>query len=537
MRRTGRNRPDLLTAEQAAALVPDRASLLIEASGGGVNEPSALLRAIGERYRRDASPTDLSLYFCSGIGDRNGGGVDVLAQPGLVRRAVAGHWAMTPTLARMAHAGEIEAYCLPQGVLAQLFRESGARRPGLLTKVGLGTFCDPRQDGGKLNSATTEDLVSVMTVGGEDVLFYPSPSFDVALIRATTADEDGNLTLEQETARLGVLAAATATRNSGGLVLAQVKRLTTAGTLKAKDVVVPGHLIDAIVVDENQWQTAITPYNPAFSGELRVPFTHATPMPLTERKVIARRALDEIQYGSVVNLGVGMADGVASVALEEGRLSDMTLTIEQGLIGGVPERGVIFGVAWNPDAVIDHSAQFDFYDGGGLDIACLGFAEVDAVGNVNSSMVDGRVIGAGGFINISQAARSVVFCGTLTAGGLRTNLAEGTLRIQAEGRHCKFVQRVHQITFNAEMALARGQRVTYVTERAVFRLTSEGPELIEVAPGFSPEGIIALMDFRPKVADVVNEMNRHLFSSSRQAISQRRTPRGDSAPEHIHPEA
>jgi propionate CoA-transferase/acetate CoA-transferase len=369
-----------------------------------------------------------------------------------------------------------------------------------------------------------------MTVRGEEVLFYPSPSFDVALIRATTADEDGNLTIEQETAKLGILAAATAARNSGGIVLAQVKRLTTAGTMNPKDVVVPGHLIDAIVVDEDQWQTVINPYNPAFSGELRVPLTHATAMPLTERKVIARRALDEIQTGSVVNLGVGMADGVASVALEEDRLSEMTLTVEQGLIGGVPERGVIFGVAWNPDAVVDHSSQFDFYDGGGLDIACLGFAEVDAIGNVNSSMVDGRVIGAGGFINISQAAHTVVFCGTLTAGGLRTDLSEGTLKIQAEGRHRKFVSHVHQITFNAEMALARGQRVVYVTERAVFQLTSEGPELVEVAHGFDPEAIIALMDFRPKIADVVVEMNAHLFASSRKTNSPGSTVLAQSEP-------
>ena len=523
MRVNGRIRPDVLTAEQAAALVPNRASLLIEASGGGVIEPSALLGAIGERYRREGSPTDLSLYFCSGVGDRNGSGVDVLAQPGLVRRAIAGHWAMTPTLARMAHAGEIEAYCLPQGVLAHLLRESGARRPGLLTKVGLGTFCDPRQDGGKLNDVTTEDLVSVLTIHGEEVLFYPSPSFDVALIRATTADEDGNLTIEQETAKLGILAAATAARNSGGIVLAQVKRLTTAGTMNPKDVVVPGHLIDAIVIDENQWQTAIDTYNPAFSGELRVPLTRTPPLPLTERKIIARRALDEIQTGSIVNLGVGMADGVASVALEEDRLSEITLTVEQGLIGGVPERGVIFGVAWNPDAVVDHGSQFDFYDGGGLDIACLGFAEVDAIGNVNSSMVDGRVIGAGGFINISQAAHTVVFCGTLTAGGLCTELSDGKLNIQAEGRHRKFVPHVHQITFNAEMALARGQRVIYVTERAVFQLTSEGPELIEVAPGFDAEAITALMDFRPKIADVVIEMSASLFASSRRNNSARST--------------
>ncbi|XVQ06869.1 acyl CoA:acetate/3-ketoacid CoA transferase [Spirillospora sp. CA-255316] len=515
MRHTGSVRPAMLTAADAAALVPDEARLLIEASGGGVLEPSALLRALADRYRESGAPAGLSLYFCSGVGDRNGSGVDLLAQPGLVRRAVAGHWGMTPELARMAHDGEIEAYNLPQGVLAQLLRESAARRPGLLTRVGLGTFCDPRQDGGKLNDITREDLVRLMEVGGEELMFYPSPRFDVALIRATTADEHGNLTVEEETARLGLLAAATAARNSGGLVLAQVKRLAVAGTMQAKSVVVPGHLVDAIVVDADQWQTATTLYNPAFSGEVRVPFTRANPMPLTERKVVARRALAEIASGSVVNLGVGMADGVASVALEEGRLADITLTVEQGIVGGVPERGVIFGVSWNPDAVIEHSAQFDFYDGGGLDVACLGFAEIDATGNVNSSLVDGRIFGAGGFINISQAARTVVFCGTLTAGGLRTDLSGGALEITAEGRHHKFVQQVRQITFNADLARERGQRVLYVTERAVFRLGAEGPELVEIAPGFDVEDIVSLMDFRPKIADPVSEMAPALFASNR----------------------
>ena len=315
--------------------------MLVEASGGGVIEPSALLAALGERYRMEGAPGGLSLYFCSGVGDRNGSGVNHLSEPGMVRRGVAGHWAMSPGLAQQAHLGQIEAYCLPQGVLAQLMRETAAGRPGLLTRVGLGTFCDPRNGGGKLNNATTAELVQLVEVAGEELLFYPSPRFDVVLLRGTTADENGNITVEQETAKLGILAAAIAGRNSGGLVIAQVKRLTTGGTMRAKEVVVPGHLIDAVVVDPGQKQTAITDYNPAFSGELRVPFPAGSAMPLTERKVVARRALDEIPFGAVVNLGVGMADGVASVALEEGRLRDMTLTVEQGIVGGVPERGVI----------------------------------------------------------------------------------------------------------------------------------------------------------------------------------------------------
>jgi acyl CoA:acetate/3-ketoacid CoA transferase len=510
--------PEFLTARDAVDRIPERARLLVEASGGGVIEPSALLDALAERYRHTAAPADLSAYFCSGIGDRNGSGMDVLAIPGLIRSAIAGHWAMTPTLSKMAHDGDIEAYNLPQGVLAQLLRESAAKRPGLVTKVGLGTFCDPRQGGGRLNEATIVDLVEVMEIRGEEYLFYPSPAFDVAFIRGTTADEHGNLTLEHETAKLGVLAAATATRNSGGIVIAQVKRVAAAHTLNPKSVVVPGHLVDVVVLCEDQWQTAINEYNPAFSGEVYVPFGRSPAMPLSERKVVARRALDEIEPASVVNLGVGMADGVATVALEEDRLGEITLTVEQGMVGGVPERGVIFGVSWNPEAVIEHASQFDFYDGGGLDVACLGFAEVDQDGNVNSSLVNGRIFGAGGFINISQSAKKVVFCGTLTAGGLRLDLTDGHPRVTTEGTHRKFIERVHQVTFNAALARDRGQEVIYVTERAVFVLGDDGPVLIEVAPGWTAEQIVALMDFRPKFADDIGVMSRGLFSATRRNL-------------------
>jgi len=515
MRISGTITPEFLTAREAIERIPDRARVLVEASGGGVIEPSTLIAAVAERYRNTAAPSQLSVYFCSGIGDRNGSGMDKLAIPGLIKTAVAGHWAMTPSLSTMAHDGQIEAYNLPQGVLAQLLRESAAHRPGLVTKVGLGTFVDPRHGGGKLNDTTTSELVKVVELEDDEYLFYPSPSFDVAFIRGTTADEHGNLTLEHETAKLGVLAAAMATRNSGGLVIAQVKRVASAHTLNPKSVVVPGHLVDIVVVDEDQWQTAVTQYNASFSGEVHVPFGRAPAMPLTERKVVARRALDEIPYGAVVNLGVGMADGVATTALEEGRLPEMILTVEQGMVGGVPERGVIFGVSMNPEAVIEHASQFDFYDGGGLDVTCLGFAEVDVDGNVNSSLVDGRIFGAGGFINISQAAKKVVFCGTLTAGGLRTDLSEESMQITSEGKHHKFVQKVRQITFNARLARERGQEVLYVTERAVFSLGADGPVLTEVAPGWTTDQVVELMDFRPKISDSVRTMNPSLFQEIR----------------------
>ncbi|SHK80761.1 acetate CoA-transferase [Pseudonocardia thermophila] len=514
MRYTKDVKARFVSAEEAVALVPDGASLLIEASGGGVVEPDLLLSALGERFARTGHPQGISALACSGVGNRAGSGIDHFAQPGLLARMVAGHWAMSPKLAAMAQDGEFEAYNLPQGVLAQLLRETAAGRPGLFTRTGLGTFCDPRIDGGRLNDRTTEQLVRVVEIDGEEYLHYRTPRFDVGFIRGTTADEKGNLTLEQEAAKIGVLAAATAVRNSGGIVIAQVKRVAAAGSLKARDVVVPAHLVDYVVVHPEQRQTAQTDYEPAFSGELSVPLGLAEPLPLTERAVVARRAAAMIPRGAVVNLGVGMADGVAAVVAEEGRLDELTLTVEQGLVGGVPARGVIFGVAWNPEAVVEHAAQFDFYDGGGLDVTCLGFAEVDAEGNVNSSLVDGRVFGAGGFINISQSARRVVFCGTLTAGGLRTEIADGRLTVLSEGRVRKFVPRVQHMTFNAARARARGQEVFYVTERAVFELTDRGVALREIAPGQTVEGITALMGFEPVVDREVVPMPAGLFTAA-----------------------
>jgi acyl CoA:acetate/3-ketoacid CoA transferase len=502
----------MVSAQEAVGLISDGDYVLLEASGGGVLEPSALIAALAERFATTSSPRNLTLMFCSGVGDREGSGAGQLALDGLLRRVVAGHWGMAPALGELLSQEKIEGYNLPQGVLAQLLREVSAGRPGLFTKTGLGTFCDPRLGGGKLNGVTNEDMVELVTIDDEEYLRYLPPKFNVAFIRGTTADERGNITLEHEAARLGVLAAAMATRNSGGTVIAQVKRVAEWGTLPARNVVVPGHLVDYLVVDEGQWQTVKDVNNPAYSGEIRVPHSQSEPMPLSERKVVARRALAEVPHGAVVNLGVGMADGVATIAAETGRLADITLTVEQGLVGGVPARGVIFGCSWNPEAFIDASAQFDFYDGGGLDVTCLGFAEVDCEGNVNSSLVDGRVFGAGGFINISQAAKTVVFCGTLTAGGLRCTVANGILSLDVEGAHRKFVTSVKQKTFDAAGARARGQRVVYVTERAVFELGDRGLVLTEVAAGFSVDEILAQMDFVPDVSPHLRPMDPALFS-------------------------
>jgi acyl CoA:acetate/3-ketoacid CoA transferase len=501
----------VVSAQEAVGLIADGDYVLLEASGGGVLEPSALIDALAERYSATSSPRDLTLMFCSGVGDREGSGAGRLALPGLLQRVVAGHWGMAPALGRLVIEERLQGYNLPQGVLAQLLREVAAGRPGLFTKTGIDTFCDPRLGGGKLNAISTEDLVELHEIDGEEYLRYLPPKFNVGFIRGTTADEKGNITLEHEAAKLGLLAAACAVRNSGGIVIAQVKRIAEWQTLPSRDVMVPGNLIDYLVVDQGQWQTVKDFNNPAYSGEIRVPHSRSEPMPLSERKVVARRAIAEVPFGAVVNLGVGMADGVATIAAETGRLDDITLTVEQGLVGGVPARGVTFGVSWNPEAFVDAPSQFDFYDGGGLDVTCLGFAEVDEEGNVNSSLVDGRIFGAGGFINISQAAKTVVFCGTLTAGGLRCTVADGALTLDSEGTHRKFVTSVAQKTFSARRARASGQRVVYVTERAVFELGGRGLILVEVAEGFTVEDIVAQMDFTPEIAAELRPMDPALF--------------------------
>lgn len=513
--------PQVISAAQAAALVKDGATVIISCSGGGVNEPAAILAALEQRFLETGQPQNLTVCHPCGLGDHKGGGTDRFAHPGMTKRVIAGHWSWSPNICRMVMENQVEAYCFPQGVISHLFRAIAGGRPGVVTHVGLKTFADPRVEGGKSNQVTQEDMVQLIELGGREQLFYPAFPVDVAIIRGTTADERGNITMEHEGVTLEALAAAQAAHNSGGIVLAQVKRLAQAGTLDARAVKVPGILVDALVVDPDQTMSAFTQHSPAYAGEIRVPLSQFQPMPLDVRKVIARRAALELIPHSVCNIGFGIADGVAAIAAEEGIFDRFTLTIEQGAVGGVPAGGGDFGLAANAEAIMDAPYQFDFYDGGGVDTTFLSFAQVDSQGNVNVSKFAGRFIGPGGFINLSQNAKTVVFCGTLTAAGAEVSVADGQLLIAQEGRVQKFVPDVEQITYSGEYARQRGQQVLYVTERAVLRLSEKGLELIEIAPGVDLERhVLSQMGFRPSVSPALTRMDGRLFLPQRLGLAE-----------------
>lgn len=487
--------------EDAIATIEDGDTICV-AGFVGIGTPECLLRGLQDRFIVHASPKDISLLFAAAPGDGADKGLNRLAIPGLIKRAIGGHWSLVPKLGAMAMANEIEAYNLPLGCISQLYRDIAAGKPGMFSKVGLNTFVDPRQSGGAINERTTQPLVDLMDLAGEEWLFYHSVPIDVALIRGTTADRTGNITMEREALTLDMLSIAMAAKNSGGLVIAQVERIAGAGSLDPKSVVVPGNLVDCIVVaepDEHR-QTYSTAYDHSFTGRMRADVEYVQPMALDHRKIIARRAAMELPVNGTVNLGIGMPEGVSAVANEEHFIQQITLTTEAGVLGGIPQSGLDFGAAVNAGAVIQTSQQFDFYDGGGLDLACLGMAEADADGNVNVSRFKDRFAGAGGFINISQNARKLIFVGTFTAGGLETKIEDGKLEIVTEGRNRKFISAVEQITFNGKYAAEQDKEVLYVTERCVFQLTHAGLKLIEVAPGIDIEkDICQQMDFLPTI--------------------------------------
>ena len=509
-----------ITADEAAHLLEDGDAILISGSGGGHAVPEALLAAVERRFLAEGKPLGLTSVSVVGVGDRADLGASHLAHEGLLKRAVTSALVDSPGLVRLAAADKIEAYTLPQGVLSQLMRDMAAGRPGLLTKTGLHTFVDPRQQGARQSPRTPPDFVEVVNLVGEEWLFFKPVPVSVAFLRGTTADEDGNVTMEEEAVLGEMLAMAQATRRAGGIVIVQVKRMARRGALPGKEVKIPGILVDFVVVDAEQRQTYATYYDPSYSGELRIPDGHIKSLPFGPRKVIVRRAAMELFPGAVCNLGAGVSTGLSTIAAEEGLLDAAILTNEQGLIGGAPIMGRDSGGGQNFAAMIEQPAQFDFYDGGGLDLAFLSFAEVDAEGNVNVSRFGDRIIGVGGFINISQNAKCVIFSGTLTAGDLDIAWEDGRTIIRKEGRHQKFVPQLEQICYSASMGRAWGQVALFVTERAVFRVGPRGLELIEIAPGLDPErDVISKMGFRPVVSNELKPMDPRIFRPDRMGLT------------------
>ena len=515
----------IVSAQEAIELIRDD-DTIVTAGFVGAGFAEELAIALKDRFLKTGRPRNLTLTYPAGQGDGKTKGLNHLAIEGLVGRIICGHTGLTPGLGKLVNDNKILAYNVPMGAVTQLYRDIAAGKPGNLTHVGLGTFLDPRIDGGKLNDLTKsegEDLITVMQVDGKDYLLYKSFPIHVAFLRGTTADPDGNITMEKESMVLDALSMAQAARNSGGVVIVQVERLADRGTLNAREVIIPGILVDCVVVakPENHWQTFGEPYSTAFSCEHRVPMQAVPPLQLNGRKVVARRAAFELKPNSIVNLGIGMPEGVSRVANEERILEYCTLTAESGIIGGLPMGGLDFGAGINVDALITENYQFDFYDGGGLDIAFLGMAETDAEGNVNVSRFGPRFTGPGGFIDISQNAKTVCFMGMFTAGGLQLAIEDDQLRIIQEGRQKKFVGQVEQKTFSGRYAARSRQRVLYITERCVFSLCEKGLELTEIAPGIDLDTqVLALMDFTPIIRRPPRLMDVRIFRFGRMGIKE-----------------
>ena len=506
----------IITAAEAALMVQD--GMTISTSGFVASGmPEALNRALETRFLETGHPRDLTLFFAAAQGNRDGSGGDHYAHEGMLKRMVAGHYNMNPEMGKLINANKLEAYNLPQGTLAQLFRDIAAHKLGTVTHVGLNTFADPRIEGGKLNSVTTEDIVEVIEILGQERLLYKAMKIDIGLIRGTYADENGNVSLERECVTTEVTAIAQAVKNNGGKVIVQVEKVVEAGTLDPKLVKIPGIYVDAIVVctdkvDHAQCQGC--EYDGSMTGDFRVPLGSLEYPPMSAKKIIGRRAAMELEPDKVVNLGIGIPEFISMVASEEGIGDYMTLTVEAGPVGGVPQGGPKFGGSVNAEAILDQYTQFDFYDGGGVDLAFLGLAQADKDGNINVSKFGPRIAGCGGFVNITQNAKKVFFCGTFTAGGIKTHVEDGKLIIDQEGREMKMIDTVEQITFSGKYANKVGQPVMYITERAVFELRPDGVYLTEVAPGIDVQTQgIDLMGFTPKMdAEGPKLMDARIFN-------------------------
>ncbi|WP_047153933.1 acyl CoA:acetate/3-ketoacid CoA transferase [Aneurinibacillus tyrosinisolvens] len=510
------SRSKVMSIEEAVQKIPNEATISI---GGLISVlcPEKVLVELENRYLATGEPRDLTVITPVRVGwhQKQSTGLEHVANSGMLKRLISGSFNVkeSPKLTQMIRNNEIEAYGFSMGTIFHWIRAIAAGESGLITKVGLHTYVDPRYDGGRLNKHTREDVVKLTEINEEEHLFYPSTPIHVAIIRGTTADESGNITLENEPVTLSGLEMAMAAKASGGYVIAQVKRVVANNTLHPRDVAIPGMLVDAVVIDPEQKQSLLEVDDPSWTGEAKIPLQQAyKPIPLNPQKVILRRAAKELQAGDVVNLGVGIPVGLPQLAIEEGFFDDVTFSLEHGAVGGIPMGEEIFGAHINPTSIITSPQVFDFYHCGGLSATLLGFAQIDQVGSVNVSLFNGVFRGSGGFIDIVHKTKKIMFCGTLTSGGLNVSIKDGKLCIMNEGKHKKFIPQVEQLTFNAKMAREKKQDVLYITERAVFRLEDQGLTLIEYAPGVDIEkDILSNIDFNVTVSPELREMDADLF--------------------------
>ncbi|WP_226672082.1 acyl CoA:acetate/3-ketoacid CoA transferase [Rossellomorea aquimaris] len=528
----------MMKTEELAASIPNGSTIAL-VGFGGMGQCDKILKAIGRRFKETGTPNNLTVFHTAGQSDRQNG-IEYIAEEGLISRVIGGHWGLAPKLRRLIEENKVECYCWPQGQLTHLLRAMANKLPGQISPVGIGTFVDPRIDGGKFNEKTQsqKDLVTLLEIEGQELLLYASIPFDYVFIRGTSIDEDGNITTEEEPLKLEILSAAQAAKAYGGKVISQVKYVAKKDSMHPKEVVVPGYLVDGFVVADHpeteHRQVPSTVFSPVFSGDLKTPTGSLPPIPLDARKVIGRRATLELGKKSVVNLGIGIpGDVIGPITNEEGIGQDLILTLESGIIGGVPIGANEFGVARNASAILDHEYLFDYYHGAGVDVTFMGAAEVDELGNVNVSKFGNRAVGCGGFIDITQSAKKVVFCTTFT-GGAKSLIQHGEVLILQQGTIKKFTKQVNQITFSGEYAAKHNQEVMYVTERAVFVLTKEGLLLTEIAPGIDlQKDVLDLMEFKPIIADTLKEMDNRIFKEGIMNISHSRFIREEE--KSVHP--
>ncbi|MGA2962196.1 MAG: CoA-transferase [Candidatus Korobacteraceae bacterium] len=522
-------------AAEAAAMVKD-GNTVATVGMTLVSAAESILKALEASFLASGTPRDLTYVHSAGQSNRDRGNQH-LCHEGMVKRVIGGHWGLAPRWMELIGSNKVEAYNLPQGQIAQLYRSMACGLPGKMSKVGLGTYIDPRVEGGKMNARTCPlpDIIEVMEYGGEEYLFYKAIPLDIVIIRGTTADEMGNISCEEEAMKLEVMPAVLAAKRYGGKVLAQVKRVARTGTLHPKQVVVPGFFVDAIVVCDNpeldHRQTHSFVYDASLCGDLVMPVAAVEPLPLSIRKVIGRRAAMELTLGTAINMGTGIPnDVVGGVLAEEGLSEDVLVTVESGVYGGIPEGGIDFGVAHNTYALIEHDVQMDFYNGMGIPFTFMGAGEMDEVGHVNATKFGDRSPGCGGFIDITQNAGHVVFCSTFTARGLEVEFVGGKLRIIKEGTQKKLVKKVTQISFNGEIARRKGQKVHFVTERAVFELRPQGPVLIEIAPGVDlKRDILQQMEFTPIIAPDLKITDASLYNAGRFDLKTKLYAKAESA--------